>query len=62
MYGGNMTEYIKKDDVIAAIEEICNVDYGSMFSYEAHGAVGDVKRDLINYIIPNLHVFKFKDE
>ena len=49
-----MEEYIKKEDVLTAIENICDVDYGSIFSYEAHGAVRDVKRDLIYRIIPNI--------
>lgn len=41
-----MDEYIKREDAIRLIEKLNPVDYGSIFSYEAHGAVGDCLREI----------------
>ena len=41
-----MSQYVNVDILREQIEKINCVDYGSMFSYEAHDAVRDVLRDI----------------
>lgn len=41
---------IDADALYNIIEKMNPVDYGSIFSYEAHNAVGDVLRDILRII------------
>jgi hypothetical protein len=45
-----MSNYISKDTLSAEIEKINCVDYGSMYSYEAHSAVRDCLSDIKDLI------------
>ena len=41
-----MTEWIKKSDVLDLIEKIHPIDFGSIFDYEEHRAVGECLREV----------------
>ena len=41
-----MKEYIEREAVLGLLEKTSPVDFGSMFSYEAHGAVSECLRKL----------------
>lgn len=42
----SMTEWIKKSDVLDLIEKIHPIDFGSIFDYEVHRAVGECLREV----------------
>ena len=53
--------YVKLSDVEQMLENINPVDYGSMFSYEAHNAVSDVLNDIRRDMLPSLTTRSFEE-
>ena len=49
------------DDVMAEIENLNPVDYGSMFSYESHNGAKDMQRDILR-ILDNIGEAESEDK